>query len=151
MNTLFGEAADYIRYEWTEFEETLKPHHIRKAVVPYAEYLKALTPAEKVSDELLRYINKPLMLYDKYINNEIQVFLYDPKDDNASFFSDSELDDATEDELDFVNGVKVCDEFDFREQITANKFTGGFWDPEIHWVVERKRLKKVIEEEKKAD
>jgi hypothetical protein len=151
MNPLFAEAAEYIRLEWDEFEKTLKPHHIRKAVVPYAKYLQSLVPETEVSEALRPYVNKQLILYDKYMNDEIQVFLYDPKDDNASFFSDSELDDAAEDEVNFVNGVKVCDEYDFREQITANKFTGGYWDPEIHWVIERKTLKSILDVEKKKD
>jgi hypothetical protein len=29
---------------------------------------------------------------------------------------------------------------DMREQITANNYTGGFWDENIHWVLELKRL-----------
>lgn len=148
MNNLFLEALEYIRLEWSEFSDVLKPHHIRKAVVPYKKYYEDLVPRGSVPDHLRPYINREAILYDKYVNDEIQVFLFDPKDDDASFFSDSELDDAAEDEVNFVNGVKVYDEYDFREQITANKFTGGYWDAEIHWVIEKKRLKEVLNAEK---
>lgn len=149
MNPLFAEAATYIRLEWEEFESTLKPHHIRKAVIPYRTYIDSLVPLEKIPNEVRPYINRELILYDKYMNDEIQVFLFDPKDETASCFSDSELDDAAEDEVNFINGVKVCDEYDFREQSMANKFTGGYWDADIHWVIERKRLKEILNTEKK--
>jgi hypothetical protein len=144
MNPLFQEAADYIMAEWDEFTD-LKPHHIRKAIQPYEQYLQTLVPPNAVSNALLPYVNRELILYDKYMNDEIQVFVYDNSDDTTSFFSYSEFDEATEEDTEFVNGVKVRDEYDFREQITANRFTGGYWDPKIHWVVEKRRLKEILE------
>lgn len=143
MNPLFHEAATYISLEWDEFSSKLKPTHIRKAVLPYSNYLESLVPKDDVSDALRPYVNRELILYEKYMNDEIQVFVYDPKDGNESFFSDSELDDSMDDYT-FINGVKVCDEYDFREQITANRFTGGYWDPKIHWVIEKKRLQELV-------
>lgn len=149
MNPLFQEAADYIMAEWDEFTN-LKPHHIQKAIQPYEEYLQTLIPHTSVRNDLLPYINRELMVYDKYMNDEIQVFVYDPRDDTASFFSHSEFEDSSEESTEFVNGVKVRDEYDFREQITANRFTGGYWDPEIHWVIEKRRLQEILMTEKKS-
>jgi hypothetical protein len=75
------------------------------------------------------------MIYDMYVNDEITIFRFDPKEpDDDECISVSELSEP-EHENGFINGVKLMDDFDIREQMLANELTGGHWDPEIHWIV----------------
>jgi hypothetical protein len=34
----------------------------------------------------------------------------------------------------------LLDDVDIREQITANKYTGGYWDESIHWVLDLRTI-----------
>jgi hypothetical protein len=146
MDRLYDEAAEYIRYEWKDLASNLKLHHLREAIEPYADYYEALVPST-FPEPLKPYLHRERMLYDKYMSGDLLVFCFDPKDDDElSLYSNNSLDDEEleKNETNFVNGVKVLDEFDFREQISANEFTGGYWDPEIHWVLQKKRLEEIM-------
>lgn len=147
MRALLQEAATYISLDWGEFLDDIKPSHVAKAVVRYDKFLEELVNKNEIPSKLMKYINRELMVYDMYMADEILVFCYDPKDEEdggESFASAAEYADEHYDETNFVNGVKVLDEYDFREQITANKFTGGYWEPKIHWVVRKKDLKNIV-------
>ncbi len=147
MRSLIQEAITYIELEWSEFTNKLKPSHIRNTVIRYDNYLKNLVDKDTTPKHLHKYIHREKMLYDQYMADEILVFCYDPKDeedDNESFSSVAEYEDSHPDEHNFVNGVKVLDEYDFREQITANEFTGGYWDGTIHWVIRKKDLNNAV-------
>jgi hypothetical protein len=57
-----------------------------------------------------KYIHKERMLYDLFMDDEIMVFRYDPNED------------------------------DFRDQLAANEFVGGYWKPHMYWVLPKKAL-----------
>lgn len=141
MDTLYNEAFAYFNYTWSEnphFKNVTK-ENIIEAILPYSLYLKNLVPS---NTPYSKYIHKERMLYDLFMDDEILVFRYDAYEDDAeSFYSESELSDDTSSETkSFINGVRLLDESDFREQITANEFTGGYWIPEHHWVLSKKTL-----------
>lgn len=138
MNTLVCEATEYVRLSWDEFK-AVKRKDVRKAIEPYSAFLETLVPAETPA-AVRKYINREAMVYDMHSNDELLVLCYDPKDDDTeSYFSDSELEDL--DLEDWVNGVKMRDDFELREQVSANQFTGGYLDPSIHWIIRRTTLK----------
>jgi hypothetical protein len=136
MDVLCQEAFDYIRYNY----KTIHPSReaIQKAIQPYDEFMVALVPPRL---PFAKYIHRERILYDLFMKDEILVFRYDAHDDDSvSLYSNNTYDDESDEALSFVNGVRIMDETDFREQLTANEFTGGYWDPELHWVLVLKDL-----------
>ena len=126
---------------------------INQYIIPYSEYMETLL--EKFGDTaktLRKYINVEKMVYDEYQNEKILVFRFDPQNDREEFFDEEdELEDADH-VCGFINGVKLLDDFDIREQITANEFTGGYWDPELHWVLDIPKIKELaVEATKKKE
>lgn len=129
------------------------PHKtINQHIAPYSEYTESLL--EKFGDipvSLKKYINVEKMVYDEYQNEKILIFRFDPVNDREEFFeSDDELEEPDH-VCGFINGVKLLDDFDIREQITANEFTGGYWDPEIHWVLDILKIKDLAAEATKNE
>ncbi len=146
MENFYKEVRNYLRYGAMDSlplnPKKLTLKRLSKAIVKYEDYCNSLIP-EETPKQIRPYINIPRIIYDLYMEDKILVFVYDhdKKDDDAmSFMSDSELSDDDEFVLQFVEGVKLLDEYDVREQITANNITGGFWDPKIHWVFDKRKL-----------
>lgn len=143
MEQLNREIADYCKLVWKKacasdkFNESI----IEKTVINYGDFIGTLVPKDS---PYAKYVHVQRIVYDMYMNNEILVFCFDPNDPDLteieSFYSTNEFDDDSSDALSFINGVRMMDEYDFREQINANEFTGGYWDPAIHWVVLRKSI-----------
>jgi len=140
MEHLYTEVADYLK---TYLNNTTIVKRINAGIVGlhihnYEDYILTLMP-KTIPKHMYKYINIPLMIHDKYIDDEILVFCYDPNDDNGTLYSESE---TIEPEITkgFINGVKLLDDYDIREQITANIYTGGYWDPKIYWVLDLKKL-----------
>ena len=143
---LYTEAFAYLKHTWFEsdpksfVEATVEL--VAEAFQVYSTFLDTLVPDET---PYAKYIHKERMLYDLFMNDEILVFRYDAEDDDESFYSESELsDDISSETKSFINDVRLMDESDFREQITANEFTGGYWTPHHHWVLSKKALYAVM-------
>jgi hypothetical protein len=132
MEHLYTEVVDYLKDDFNKLSLDSVAAHVHN----YGDYISTLM---KVPKQMYRYINIPLMIHDKYINGEILVFIYDPNDDNGTLYSESETIEP-ESTKGFINGVKLLDEYDIREQLTANIYTGGYWDPKIYWVLDLKKL-----------
>ncbi len=147
METLANEIHEYLKYTWYEEPEfadvRVTVHDITCVVENYGTYIKRIVPKGACSAAFMKYIHKERILYDQYHNDEIACFLYEIQDEDSSdtdsMYSESELETDSEPES-FINGFKIMDEYDYREQLTANEFTGGYWDPSIHWVVSKERL-----------
>ena len=141
MEHLYTEAFAYLKHTWAIADAT--EMCVAAAIQPYSEFLETLVPQ---GTPYAKYIHKERMLYDQFMNDEILVFQYDAEDDDLeSFYSESELsDDISSETKSFINDVRLMDESDFREQITANEFTGGYWIPQHHWVLSKKVLHNVI-------
>jgi hypothetical protein len=143
MDQLNREIADYCKLVWKKAcsSEKFNESIIEKVVINYGDFIGSLVPKDS---PYAKYVHVQRILYDMYMNNELLVFCFDPKDPDLteieSFYSTNEFDDDSSDALSFINGVRMMDEYDFREQINANEFTGGYWDPAIHWVVLRKSI-----------
>ena len=136
MDALTLEAKEYILAMWNLV--ATQPQ-IERAIQRYDDYLETLVPA---SNPLAKYIHKERMLYDLFMDDEIMVFRYDPNedDDAESFYSDNTFDDHSSQTSKFMNGVRTMDESDFRDQLGANEFVGGHWEPHMHWVLPKKAL-----------
>ncbi len=140
MDHLYAEAFAYLKHTWCESAAT--EESVGAAIQPYADFLETLVPQ---GTPYAKYIHKERMLYDLFMNDEIMVFRYDAEDDDESFYSESELsDDISSETKSFINDVRLMDESDFREQITANEFTGGYWTPHHHWVLSKNALHTVM-------
>lgn len=146
MLKLANEAHEYVQITWAEEEPIFKNVTVdllKSIIQPYDTFYKSLVP-EGVPAAVKPYIHRERMLYDLYQENKIMVFRYDPVDDSDddadSFYSNSELEDDEEKVKNFVNGILLLDEYYFREQLTANEFTGGYWESDHHWVLSRERL-----------
>ena len=147
METLANEIHEYLKLSWYEEPEFADVHvtmfDIMDVVQNYGNYMKKIIPANACTQAYRKYIHKERILYDQYHNDEIACFLYEVKEEDStdtdSMYSESELETNSEPES-FINGFKIMDEYDFREQIAANAHTGGYWDPAIHWVVSKQRL-----------
>lgn len=147
MESLVNEIHEYLKLTWYEEPEFANIHitcdDIKNVVQNYGDYMKRIVPITDCTKPYMKYIHKERILYDQYTNDEIACFLYEIKDDDStdtdSMYSESELETNSEPES-FIDGFKVMDEYDYREQLTANEFTGGYWDPAIHWVVSKQRL-----------
>lgn len=136
MDTLTFEAKEYTLAMWS-LVATQK--QIEQAIQRYDDYYEALVPA---NTPYTKYIHKERMLYDLFMDDEIIVFRYDPNedDDAESFYSDNTFDDHSSQTSKFMNGVRTMDESDFRDQLAANEFVGGYWEPQMHWVLPKKAL-----------
>ena len=121
---------------------------INQHIIPYSEYKESLM--EKFGNlpkSLRKYVNVEKMVYDEYQKEKILVFRFDPQNDREEFFDEEdELEDA-EHTCGFINGVKLLDDYDIREQITANEFTGGYWDPELHWILDIPQIRRLARDE----
>lgn len=120
---------------------------VKSAMEPYDTFMKALVPADTPFEQ---YIHRERMLYDLHDQDAIVVFRYDPRDesdtdsDSSTCYSEAEYDDDSSEALSFINNVRIMDEGDFRDQLAANEFVGGYWDPAIHWVLSKARLRIVM-------
>jgi hypothetical protein len=143
MDTLTAEAKNYVLAMWNM---VATQNQIEQAIQRYDDYYTAMVPADAPS-AVAKYIHKERMLYDKFMNDEIIVFCYDPNedDDAESFYSDNTFDDHSSQSSKFLNGVRTMDESDFRDQLGANEFVGGYWDPTIHWVLPKEALTALVE------
>lgn len=135
MDSLYNEIHEYLKVYLS------RPNLLKASIIPlisnYGDYTKNLLP--KNIPELHKYINIPYMIHDLHEDGHILVFCYNPNEDNETVYSNIEY-DAHEHTQGFINGVKLLDESDIREQITANIYTGGYWDETIHWVVDLRTL-----------
>lgn len=128
-------------YEFLSITET----DVQTAMEPYDEFMESLvsdhTPYE-------RYIHRERMLYELHDQDKLVVFRYDSRDesdsDSSTCYSESEYDESSSEALSFINNVRIMDEGDFRDQLAANEFVGGYWDPAIHWVLSKQRLRLVM-------
>jgi hypothetical protein len=138
MDALTLEAKEYILAMWNLV--ATQPQ-IERAIQRYDDYLDTLVPASTPS-AVAKYIHKERILYDLFMDDEIMVFRYDPNedDDAESFYSDNTFDDHSSQTSKFMNGVRTMDESDFRDQLGANEFVGGHWEPHMHWVLPKKML-----------
>ena len=121
---------------------------INQYIIPYSEYKESLM--EKFGNlplSLRKYVNVEKMVYDEYQKEKILVFRFDPQDNREEFFSDDEELEEPDHTCGFINGVKLLDDYDIREQITANEFTGGYWDPELHWILDIPQIRRLAREE----
>lgn len=149
MDTLVNEVYEYLKLTWFEEPELEFTNRldVQSVLVNYGIYMKRLVPNNVCTKEYMKYIHKERILYDQYHNDEIACFLYEVKDEDSdesdSMYSESELETDSEPDS-FIGGFKVLDEYDFREQLTANNFTGGYWDPAIHWVISKKQLHDIV-------
>jgi hypothetical protein len=143
MQQLYQESADYCKLVWRKLCENkyFTKEVLQKSVINYSDFLDSLVPQDA---PFAKYIHVQRIIYDMFMDDEILIFRFDPNDPDLteveSFYSTSDFDDDSSDALTFVNGVRLMDEYDLREQITANEFTGGYWDPKIHWVILKKQL-----------
>jgi hypothetical protein len=143
MEQLYQEAADYCKLVWRKMCQTkyFNEEIVENATLNYGDFLDTLVPKDQ---PFAKYIHVQRIVYDMYMNDEILVFRFDLKDPDLteveSFYSTNTFDDDSSDALTFVNGVRLMDEYDLREQILANEFTGGHWDKKIHWVVQKKKI-----------
>lgn len=151
MHTLYEEAIAYMKLTWMKDNEfiSITEADIQSAMEPYDEYMGNLVPDDTPFE---KYIHRERMLYDLHDQDEIVVFRYDSKDesdsesdsDTSTCYSNSEYDESSSEALSFINNVRIMDEGDFRDQIMANEFTGGYWDPIIHWVLSKTRLRLIM-------
>ena len=130
------EAKEYVLVMWN-LVSTQK--QIEEAIQRYDDYYDSMLPADT---PLAKYIHKERMMYDLFMDDEIIVFRYDPNEDDdvESFYSDNTFDEHSSQISKFMNGVRTMDESDFRDQLAANEFVGGYWEPHMHWVLSKKAL-----------
>jgi hypothetical protein len=147
MNTLYEEAFAYMKHTWMEASDfaSMTEEDVKSAMEPYDEFMESLVPSDTPFEQ---YIHRERMLYDLHDRDTIVVFRYDPRDesdsDSSTCYSESEYDDDSSEALSFINNVRIMDEGDFRDQLAANEFVGGYWDPAIHWVLSKDRLRLVM-------
>jgi hypothetical protein len=136
MDSLYSEVEEYLKiyYPTTTFSR----YSIVSSIKNYAAYTKTLIP-DSTPVTIRKYINIPQMINHLYSDQKILVFRFNPDDDNESCRSESELSEPAHTQG-FINGVKLLDDTDIREQITANEYTGGFWDPKIHWILDLEKI-----------
>ena len=145
MDTLYTEILEYLKtyIQDKTMLKTLTKEGIIPHISNYGDYTHELVP-KGLPTHIYKYINIPLMIHDLHEEGHILIFCFSPSEDNETLYSSAEY-DLHENTEDFINGVKLLDESDIREQITANIYTGGFWDEDIHWVLNLKSLIKVYE------
>ncbi len=149
MDKLATEALEYVQITWADekpiFSSTTT-ELLSRVIQPYGDFYKSLL--DDVPEALKPYMHRERMLFDMFQNDSIMVFRYDPADDSdddaESFYSNSELEEDEEKVRHFVNGIRLLDEYYFREQLSANEFTGGYWEHSHHWVLSRDKLFKAL-------
>ncbi len=149
MNTLVEEAFAYLKHTWMKEPEfaSITESDVQHSLEAYDEFMGSLVPEDTPFE---RYIHRERMLYDLHNDDELLVFRFDPRDesesdsDSSTCYSESEYDESSSEALSFINNVRIMDEGDFRDQIMANEFTGGYWDPAIHWVLCKARLRLIL-------
>lgn len=148
----------YLRHTWMEdykqFKD-VKSHHVAEALQPYQTFYDELIPNDQLRNPYYTFIHRERIIYQMYMNDRIMVFKFDSRDDSDSeessdddesdsMYSESPL-ESDEEPDDFINGMKILDEYDFREQLQANEFVGGYWEPKLHWVLTKPNLQKVLQ------
>jgi hypothetical protein len=138
METLYSEIREYLLLRDDLTGQNISSIKIEDFVENYDSFLEKLIP-NTVPLHMCKYINTAHMVFDLYQDERIEVFRFDPIDETETIGSSSDLSEP-EHTQGFINGVKLLDDYDIREQITANQFTGGYWDGRIHWVLHTKKL-----------
>jgi hypothetical protein len=142
MESLYSEIREYLLLREDLDGQNFSFINLEDYVENYNSFLETLVPPS-VPLHMRKYINTAHMIFDLYQDEEIEIFRFDPIDDNETIGSSSDLSEPDHTQG-FINGVKLLDDYDIREQITANEFTGGFWDGRIHWVLNIKKLIRAI-------
>lgn len=137
MEPLISEVKEYLRYTWLQ-DFAICRYDVASAIQSYGTFMQALVP---IDNPYYKYIHKERILYDLFMDDQILAFRYDPKEDSETFYSDNSFDEDSSEAKSFINGVRIMDDYDFRELLMANEYTGGYWDPDIHWIVSRSLLK----------
>lgn len=138
MEQLYSEIREYLLLREDLEGQNINSINLEVFVQNYDSFLETLVPLS-VPLHMRKYINTAHMIFDLYQDEEIEVFRFDPIDETETIGSSSDLSEPDHTQG-FINGVKLLDDYDIREQITANEFTGGFWDGRIHWVLHIKKL-----------
>ena len=143
MDSLITEISAYLNHTWRKEKRlaSITAKHICRAMLPYDKFIESIIPS---NTPFAKYVHKERLLYDLYMEDEILVFRYAPDDDQMTLYSNNEFDDASSEAKSFINNVRVMDEWDFREQLSANEFVGGFWEPSEHWVLTKSSLRAVM-------
>lgn len=136
MNFLHNEILEYIKELYADSNITLSD--IQNSTISYTKFTNGLIP-DTIPKDMVKYLNIPHMVHDLYSNEHILVFRCNTNDDNDTFISTADYDEP-EHTMGFINGVKLLDDFEIREQITANEYTGGYWDEMIHWILDLRKL-----------
>ena len=142
MSMLTNEVYEYAQLMW---KSKISKESIESIIEPYDSFLDSLVP-NTVPKDFRKYIHKERILYDMYLADKIIVFRYDPtndSDETDSFYSNSELEEDQEKLEPFVNGVRIMDDYDYREQLMANPYTGGYWEAKYHCVIQKKNIKRL--------
>lgn len=146
LDKLAAEALEYVELMWHQKHRVYKNTTVdilKRVIQPYAEFYESLIP-DGTPESIRPYIHRERILYDLFQDDKLMVFRYDPADDSdddaESFYSNSELEEDEEKTKHFVNGILLLDEYYYREQLSANEFTGGYWEPGHHWVLSREKL-----------
>ena len=146
IDTLAVEAFEYVQEMWHQKHKLYKKTTVdilKRVIEPYSEFYETLIPDDTPAT-LRPYIHRERILYDMFQKDKLMVFRYYPTeesdDDSESFYSNSELEEDEEKTKFFVNGVLLLDEYYYREQLSANEFTGGYWERDHHWVLSREKL-----------
>jgi hypothetical protein len=142
MDMLYSEIREYLLLREDLDGQNFSFIKLEEYVENYDTFLAKLIP-NTIPLHMCKYINTAHMVFDLYQDEEIEIFRFDPVDDNETIGSSSDLAEPDHTQG-FINGVKLLDDYDIREQITANEFTGGFWDGRIHWVLHIKKLIEAI-------
>jgi hypothetical protein len=140
MDSISHFAILYLQHTWAKDPEfkNVTEEDIRASLVPYGEYMKYIVPAETPFE---KFIHRERLLYTLHKEDLILIFRVAEDDDDESFYSNNELDDDSSEALSFIGDVRLMDDSDFREQLSANEFIGGYWDPKIHWVLSKNALR----------
>jgi len=142
MEQLYSEVREYLLLREDLDGQNINSIKLENYIENYDSFLETLIPPS-IPIRIRKYINTAYMVFDMYQDEKIEIFRFDPIDDNETIGSSSDLSEP-EHTQGFINGVKLLDDYDIREQITANEFTGGYWDGRIHWVLHIKKLIEAI-------
>lgn len=145
MESVARIAFLYLQHTWSKDPEfkRLTEEDVRASLVPYGTYMNCIVPSGTAYE---KFIHKERLLYTLHKEGLILVFRVADDDDAESFYSNNELDEDCTDALSFIGDVRLMDESDFREQLSANEYTGGYWDPQIHWVLSKNALRNTLRE-----
>lgn len=145
MEDLIEFAYEMLRSSWMTDKgfHGLTKKHIKECLIPQDIFLKKLIPK---NTPFAKQIHKERILYDLFMDDAILVFRQDDGD-TESFYSNSEQDESSADTGSFLNGTRILNESDQREQLSANEFTGGQWEPADHWVLVKEDLRKEVQKQ----